>query len=222
MINIVIPMAGRGQRFKDAGYTTWKPYLPIPPRDIPMISAVMENVRPVEPHSMILLTPEKVGKTEGAACTVLKAKPLIDNMEELVIVNSDQLVSFSIDGFLADARKLKADGSIIVFPAKDDRWSFAKVNRDTRLVSKVAEKERISSWATAGIYYFRHGYEFVKAAEKMIRDDKRVNGEFYVCPVYNELIAAGARIFGYKRTEWEMHGLGVPDDYKAYCDSVGS
>ena len=53
MINVVIPMAGRGSRFTAAGYTIPKPLIEIDGR--PMIELVTENVRPAEAHRFIYI-----------------------------------------------------------------------------------------------------------------------------------------------------------------------
>ena len=60
-------------------------------------------------------------------------------------------------------------------------------------VSEVVEKQVVSNEATVGIYNFRRGKDFVRAAETMIAKSLRVNGEFYVAPAYNELIAEHAK-----------------------------
>jgi hypothetical protein len=81
-------------------------------------------------------------------------------------------------------------------------------------VAEVIEKKVVSNEATVGIYNYRFGSDFVRAADLMIKNDLRVNNEFYVAPVYNQLIAEGKRILT-KATGREydgMFGLGVPDD----------
>jgi hypothetical protein len=50
----------------------------------------------------------------------------------------------------------------------------------------------------------------------MIRKDDRVNGEFYVCPTFNELVAAGADVYIHEIEAYEMHGLGTPEDLAVY------
>ena len=48
----------------------------------------------------------------------------------------------------------------------------------------------------------------------MIEKDIRTNGEFYVCPVFNELIGDGKRVYTYPVAE--MKGLGTPEDLENY------
>jgi hypothetical protein len=50
----------------------------------------------------------------------------------------------------------------------------------------------------------------------MIEHDARVNGEFYVCPVFNELIAEGGVVRTYEIDPGQMHGIGTPEDLEAF------
>ena len=151
--------------------------------------------------------------TEGTACTVLLARKTFDNDNPLMVANSDQLVDFEVADYLQDCRDRGLDGSILVFrdPARDPKWSFARLD-DEGLVQEVAEKKAISDLATVGIYLFARGRDFISAAADMIANNDRVNGEFYTCPIYNYMIANGARIGVYEVPMDAMSGLGTPDD----------
>ena len=234
MLSIVIPMAGAGSRFASAGYTDPKPLVRV--HGVPMIRLVIDNLTPKEEHQFIFICQqahlrayglgEKLrrwapgcavvplqGLTEGAACTVLRAKSLIDNDDELMIANSDQYVDVDINDYLAAMRVRKLDGQIMTMKANDPKWSFIG-RSDLGYVSMVVEKAVISDEATTGIYNFKHGRDFVAAAESMIRNELRVNGEFYVAPAYNLLIRKGVKV-GYFNIGSEgrgMYGLGTPDD----------
>lgn len=234
MLNIVVPMAGRGSRFADAGYTDPKPLIPI--HGVPMIALVAANLRPMRDHRFIFicqrdhhgrydlgtLLPQLVtncevvqidGVTDGAACTVLTAQGLIDDDQPLMIANSDQYVDIDIDTYLRHQDDDSLDGLIMTMTADDPKWSFVGLD-DQGLVSRVVEKQVISNEATVGIYNFACGSDFVRAANAMIDADERVNGEFYVAPVYNRLIAGGSRIGIYSVGSENdgMFGLGIPTD----------
>ena len=109
------------------------------------------------------------------------------------------------------------DGLIMTMQATDPKWSFAAIDGQ-RMVTRVAEKEPISTHATVGIYNFRRGADFVRAADDMIAGDLRVNNEFYVAPVYNQLIGQGAKIgiFDIGAEGSGMYGLGIPADLDAF------
>jgi dTDP-glucose pyrophosphorylase len=238
-INIVIPMAGLGSRFATAGYTTPKPLILI--HGVPMIKAVVRNLTPVkgECHFTFLVLREHVNSysvdqelqllapgcsvipvdqvTEGAACTVLLAREVIDNDWPMMIANSDQFVDIDIDRYLIDLDSRNLDGLIMTFRNDHPKWSYCRMNQDGT-VAEVVEKQVVSNEATVGIYNFRRGCDFVSAADHMILANKRVNGEFYVAPVYNELIAAGGRVgvFNIGEEGVRMHGLGTPDDLEKF------
>ncbi len=238
MLNIVLPIAGRGSRFAVAGYQQPKPLIPV--HGEPMIAAVVRNVRPQSAHRFIFvaladhlahagmreaLTLAAPGcvivpvdrVTEGAACTVLLAKEFINSDDPLMLANSDQWVDLDIDDYLAAMGRQRADGLIMTMEADDPKWSFVGLDRNN-FVTRVVEKEVISDEATVGIYNFRRGSDFVCAAERMIAKNLRVNNEFYVAPVYNEMIADGARIAIYNvgREGDGMYGLGIPSDLEEF------
>lgn len=234
MLNIVVPMAGLGSRFAKAGYALPKPLIEV--HGIPMIQLVINNITPARPHRFIFICQnahidqfdlrrklahwapgtETIGidgVTEGAACTVLLARDMIDSGDALMIANSDQFVDCSIDAYLGDLDARRLDGLIMTMWADDPKWSYAALDGNG-MATEVVEKRVISNHATVGIYNFSRGADFVAAADAMIEADQRVNGEFYVAPVYNQMIAGGARIGVHDigREAAGMYGLGIPAD----------
>jgi len=245
MLQIVIPMAGKGQRFLDAGFTDPKPFIKIGNK--PMIQRVVENLIPYEPHRFIFLARREHEKyikqhmsfatdiiyvdevTEGAACTVLLAKELIDNhLDPLIIANGDQMCKWNDNNQIVNDEEdcvywkesnniqdminyfvtNNYDAGIATFNDNHPRWSYVKVGLGGD-VCEVAEKKVISNDATVGVYYFSAGSLFVRNAEEMIRLNKRVNNEFYVCPVFNEFVEQLS--VGIYPVD-QMFGLGTPED----------
>ena len=243
MLNIVIPIAGRGSRFVEEGYELPKPLILV--HNIPMIQVVCNNLKPICDHRFIFLClKEHIDKyqinnrlreleptceivvvesvTAGAACTVLLAEEHINNDDSLMIANGDQLVDIDINDYLSASRDLSYDGFIMTMWADHPKWSYLRLNENNK-ITEVVEKQVISNEATVGIYNYTHGHYFVKAAMKMIQKDLRVNNEFYVAPAYNELIQDGYNI-GYYNVGIEyddMHGLGTPIDLKHYLNHKG-
>jgi HAD superfamily hydrolase (TIGR01509 family) len=234
-LNVLIPMAGAGSRFAQAGYTFPKPLIQV--KDKPMIQLVVENLGLDANYIFIvqkehrekynldtmltLISPgckiiEVDGITEGAACTALLAKEHINNDDPLFFANSDQFVEWDPIEFMYSMQETNADGGILTFHSTHPKWSFAKVN-SLGLVDKVAEKNPISSNATVGFYYWKKGSDFVTYAEQMINKDIRVNNEFYVCPVFNEAIADGKKIRIKEISK--MWGLGTPEDLNYFLQN---
>lgn len=237
-LNIVMPMAGRGRRFEEAGFRDPKPLIPI--HGVPMTRVVIENLRPIRPHRFIFLVLREHieryaidarlrqwspgcqvipvdGVTEGAACTVLLARELIDNQRPLMIANCDQWVDVGIEAYLRTMEQEEADGLIMTMWADDPKWSYVRFGAGQR-VTEVVEKQVVSNEATVGIYNFKHGSDFVRAADEMIAANLRVNGEFYVAPTYNRLIERGAKLAVHNvgREYDGMWGVGVPSDLEKF------
>jgi len=232
-MNVLIPMAGAGKRFAEAGYTFPKPLIPI--NDKPMIQWVVENLN-IDARFIFICQKEHLqryalgallnlvapgckiveidGITEGAACTTLLAKELIDNDRPLLLANSDQFVAdFNSNQFMYSMVADEIDGGLLAFESTHPKWSFARLGNDG-FVAEVAEKKPISNIATVGIYYWKKGSDYVKYAEQMIAKNIRVNNEFYVCPVFNEAIRDGKKIKILKIKE--MWGLGTPEDLEKF------
>ena len=231
-MNVLIPMAGAGSRFAKAGYSFPKPLIDVNGK--PMIQTVVENINIDANYIFIvqkehrekynldnmlnLIAPdckivEVDGITEGAACTTLLAEEYIDNDQPLFIANSDQWVGWNSLDFLYKMNELNADGGIVTFKATHPKWSYAAVDNDG-MVTEVAEKNPISDNATVGFYYWKRGEDYVESAKDMIAMQKRVNGEFYVCPVFNQAILMGKKIFAHNVEE--MWGLGTPEDLEKF------
>lgn len=239
VLNIVIPMAGKGSRFQEAGYTFPKPLIDVNGKT--MIEVVINNLRPACDHRFIFICQKEHyekydlyhilqnatnnkfevvtinGITEGAACTVLTASQYINNDDDLLIANSDQFIGMDINDFITEARQGNKDGLIMTFLASHPKWSYARVDEQGRVL-EVAEKKVISNQATVGIYYFKKGSDFVTAAQSMIHKNIRYNNEFYVCPVYNEMILADKHIFTSQINQEVMHGLGTPEDLNKFLE----
>jgi dTDP-glucose pyrophosphorylase len=231
-LNILIPMAGAGSRFEQAGYTFPKPLIDINGK--PMIQVVVDNIN-IEANYIFVVRKEHRNKynldsllnliapnckivevdkiTEGAACTTLLAKQFINNNNPLLMANSDQFVEWDSNEFMYKMIEQKVDCGILSFKSTHPKWSFVKID-ESGYATEVAEKKPISDIATVGIYYWNKGSDYVKYAEQMINKNIRVNNEFYVCPVFNEAIKDHKKIktFNIKK----MLGLGTPEDLQYF------
>ena len=231
-LRILIPMAGKGSRFSEQGYVFPKPLVEINKK--PMIQVVIENLsidceyiflvqkehiekynidkmlNLIEPNCKII---ELDGITEGAACTTLLAKDLINDERPLLIANSDQYIEWDPNEIMYSFINKEVDGGILTFESTHPKWSYARTD-ETGYVVEVAEKNPISNNATVGIYYWSKGSDYVKYAENMINKNIRVNNEFYVCPVYNEAIEDNKKII-LENVE-SMWGIGTPEDLEVF------
>ncbi len=182
--------------------------------------------------------------TDGAACTVLLAGHFIDSSDPLIIANSDQIATWNdmskvvwardegdvvrwqesdnIQDMINSAVLCGFDATMATFHATHPKWSYAKVDPTSGYVKEVAEKKVISNHATVGVYWYRHGMDFVKAAKQMMTKNIRTNDEFYVCPVFNEMIALHKHVGIYPIHS--MSGMGTPEDlveFEKLCEKNG-
>ncbi len=235
-MSVLLPMAGRGARFlghdKDI-----KPLITVRDR-WPMIQVVVRNLniqgrhifvcqeQHVEKYALRKWLPTLVdgevhvvthdGPTACALDSTLLAESLIDNEESLLIANSDQFVEADLQQFYYRMMNHAIDGGILSFTLTngDPKWSYAAVD-EAGYVVEVAEKKAISTHATVGVYFWKRGRDYVKYAKEMrARPECKVNGEFYVAPVYNFAIRDGAKIVLFDITK--MWGLGVPEDLRYF------
>jgi len=233
-MNIIIPMAGEGVRFKEAGYTEPKPLIRV--LGVPMIQAAVESldlegnwifiVRTEQEELCDLLHFIRPGckviqvdhLTEGPACTVLLARKFIDNNEPLITANVDQIMNWEGQLFQTFTSLMNFDGVVVTYTAYTKKNSYAGVD-ETGCITRIVEKEVISQYSLNGIHYWRHGSDFVRSADRMIAANRRTNGEFYIGPTYNELIHEGKTIVPYHIENNQHWAIGTPEDLKKYEDS---
>ena len=229
-INIIIPMAGKGQRFINAGYTTPKPLLKL--GNTLVIKYIIDTMRitncqfifivrqdhcdeyeldkkllEIEPNAKIL----KINQmTEGAICTVLLAKEYFNDDTPVIIKDCDQIINWNPEHFLEFVLRNNADGAVVTIHTDRPNYSFSRVDSKGRVI-ETAEKSVISNYGHTGIYFFSKGKELIDYAEKMIAKNIRVNNEFYTAPVYNQYIQDGNLILIYPVAE--MFQLGTPEEF---------
>jgi dTDP-glucose pyrophosphorylase len=238
-MNIVIPIAGKGSRFLDEAHRNpeyGKPKPLINLRGQIMMKWALSSYPLNEDDKLIFIVrqdhidefhiDEELKKVfgesikvlvqttplRGMADTVLITKEFIDNEEPLLITDADHYIEG--ESIFKEIEKSKdIDGVIPIFYANHPKWSYSKTDEEGRVI-EVAEKMQISRNAHVGSYYFSKGRDYVWAAEEMIDEGDRTNGEFYVAPVYNYLVRRGKNI-RLVRPKF-MHGLGIPKDVERF------
>ena len=235
MINVLIPMAGAGSRFQEEGYKLPKPLIDVCGK--PMIERVINslNSKNLDINFIFLALKEHLdmgladyidGKgdvvvvdklTEGAACTVLLAEHLIDNEDSLVIANCDQYLQWDFADYIKFSKSF--DGCLVTFNSTNPHHSYVRCRKG--IVTDVAEKIVISDKASAGIYYFKRGSDYIKSSHRMIEKNIRTNNEFYICPVYNELLELPKRVVSiYEIDVNNKHMLGTPQELRIFLDKI--
>jgi NDP-sugar pyrophosphorylase family protein len=235
LLNIVVPMAGRGSRFAGAEYGMPKPLIEVFPGKR-MIDYVIDYLTLPEPHRFIFICLGEHdrafnfkslfrGKTSdheiivaesltaGPAASALLAERFIENDEQLLVAYCDMFLTIDMAHFLKWNRRCGADGSVIVYPSTNPMNSYAAIDANGR-VARTAEKVVISDTATAGLYYFRRGRDFVSAARMILANQRDRRVEVFVSVCFNELIRRGQAVFAYPIRHDEQIEMGTPDDLR--------
>ncbi len=220
-------MAEEGNRFKNEGYSIPKQLVNI--FDKTMIEWSM-NCIDYEDYKIIFIVREEHIKnynidiflknkfgddceiistnktTEGTVSTCLMAEEYIDNDLPLLITTLDvffepKLIFQSL--FTSD------DGTILIFDSENESYSYSLIGDDGYVI-KTEEKKLISNNASVGIYHFSNSSIFLKYAKLLIKNNIRINNEFYICPIYNLLIKDGLKIKTKKVKT--VNPLGTPEE----------
>jgi NDP-sugar pyrophosphorylase family protein len=235
-LKLIMPMAGEGSRFREQGYESPKPLIDVLGK--PMFVRTIESIGLEFDDYIFIVRKEHNVKnsvleyypdakvveldalTEGAACSVATADPYIDSTDSVCICNCDQFFEWNSLEFENHKHN---DGVILLFhdTARDPKWSFAAYEPQSERIFKVAEKDPISEYATAGLYYWRSWDVYMKSLELMMAANDRTNNEFYLCPTYNHTLRLqNTTISGIMIDE--MHGVGTPEDLTEYLESINN
>ena len=174
-------------------------------------------IRLIDPGAVVVEVPES---TAGATCTALLAIEQIREGHPLLIVNGDIVIDRDPMEFVSDFTARSLDGGVVIFDGIHPRWSYVRLNED-RLVVETAEKRPISRHATAGVYWFARGEDFVRAASAMMLKNAAVDGSFYIAPVFNELVLLQKSIGVASIRSSEYHSLKDPLDARKYETTLG-
>ena len=235
-MQIIIPMAGLGERFTSEGYTEPKPLIKI--NGLTMIELVLKSLMingrfifVVRPELDINLVHSVIKKTvreyefviteeltEGPACSVLLCENKLNKEDELIVANCDQIMDWNSSSFLNTARK--NDGTVVTYYSQTPKNSYARLNKFNK-VTEIKEKEVISNISLNGIHYWRKAKFFLESAHKMIdANDRAPNGEFYVGPTYNYMISEGFSVGIYHIPKDHHHPVGTPTDLQRYLKNA--
>lgn len=242
-LQILMPMGGLGQRFRDAGINIPKPLIDV--NGIPMFKKALaaydqyegekrhifvirkdtddeyslaQQILEILPNAKIKVLDHN---TRGAVETCLVAEDFIDPTLPLVIMDCD--ISFDAGNYFDLIHQAidqgSYDGLLLSFDSTDPRYSFAEVN-DVDIVVRTAEKVAISHNALMGAYFFTEARSFLEAAhELMTRNISAEMKEYYVSLIYNILIEEHKKIGLAKGT---FYCFGTPEELNDYLSSFSS
>lgn len=236
-MNFIIPMAGLGSRFTEAGYDLPKYLLEAHgatllewsvnslPLDLATVIVFVGMRSHNEEHQVENFIQRLYSQydlcfvwldepTRGQSETVVKATEYLDPSLPLVIFNID--TAFRSNDLRKKLSENVAASVIGCFNSCENRFSYAHIGTNGD-VDVVREKEVISDYALTGFYHFRTAEIFLQVANATIKGKKMEKGEYYVAPLYNDCIAMGERV---TLDHCDAHCiLGTPQEYEAFRNS---
>ena len=238
-MNIVIPMAGRGERFTKEGFVKPKPLIEI--NNKTMIEYALDSLNldgryifivykysdeSINTKLINILNKTKPGCeiiqidyiTSGPASSALLAKELIDNDQELIITNCDQIMKWDSSKFINFINNSDKDGLVVTYNSDTDKNSYIKIDTNG-LGTELSEKKVISNLSLNGIHFWKKGKYFVKSTLSMISKDIRVNNEFYISMTYNQMIESGLKVGNYHIDSKHHYAVGTPEDLKKFLEN---
>jgi NDP-sugar pyrophosphorylase family protein len=238
---LIMPMAGRGSRFTKFGEPIPKPFIMVNGKHMfaRSLSSVPKGsytkvifILLKEHHHQYdfenLLAHYEITKyeivcldevTEGQLCTVNAASCLINKQEDILVIACDTYIDSDI---ILDikSKPLECDGIISVIKQDGNHWSFAKFDESNNVL-EVAEKNRISEYASTGIYYFTFGSDFCEFAAAVIKRNERVAGEFYIMLVYKYMLEIGKKLkVSFAKQMWDMGNPEAKFIYESYLNDL--
>lgn len=242
-MQVIIPMSGQGQRFKDAGYKELKPLIKIHNQSI--VEHIIDNFSPEddfificnEEHltstpmqeilekkvlnaKIIAIKPHKLGPVYA----VLQAFKAIKDDEPCVVNYCDFNWHWDYEDFKKTMQETAVDGSIICYknfhPHLIGENLYASVNTDSdNNMIEIKEKfsfteEKMDSFQSSGTYYFKKGSYVKKYFQKMYDTKKTINNEYYVSMIYNYLKKDNLKVNVYEIPYFCQWG--TPEDFEEY------
>lgn len=246
-MQIVIPMAGEGRRFVEAGYKTPKPLIPISGKPMAIRAAlslpaasryifivqekhvkdhnISSALKAEIPNSIVIETPSV---TMGQACSASLALPYLNLSEPVTVAACDNSHVYNQHDF--EMRLCDTAFSCIVWTYRNDprvernpkAYGWARVLDDGISIHSISCKIPISNepkndHAISGCFTFRKAEFLQMAIDYIIVNSMSTNGEFYLDSAPNALKALGRQSCTFEVQQYL--GWGTPEEYLTFIQS---
>ena len=241
-MQIVVPMAGFGQRFIQAGYEDHKALIEVEGK--PIIEHVL-SLFPGESNILLICNQhqlkdktfsEAVNKLSrhirvtaiephrlGPVFTLLEASKDISLNEEVIVNYCDFSVDWDYADFLKRVRASGAEGAMSAYrgfhPHMLGSNYYAFIREKNQYLLEIKEKqpftdEPMNEYASTGTYYFRKGQDLIQYCRALYQAKNSTNGEYYLSMVYNLMVAECKPVLIYEVQH--MLQWGTPEDLEEY------
>jgi NDP-sugar pyrophosphorylase family protein len=240
-MQLIIPAAGLGSRFKGSSYRLPKPLISV--YGIPMLSLAAMNLLTEDVTNLVIVTRSEISEmpefrkaieiipipvviknvdyvTDGPADTVKLAAELLHTDGPVTVANCDQFIDFQVSEYYSLLQSKQLGGLILTMQDNDPKWSYVRCNDEGNVI-EIKEKVVISNEATVGVYSFASREVMLSAFQEMWEAEDKTNNEYYVAPSFNYIIKNGGTVgkLSVGPISAAMYGLGIPEDLDAFTSS---
>ncbi|MDQ3715319.1 MAG: NTP transferase domain-containing protein [Actinomycetota bacterium] len=238
MTTVVVTMAGRSQRFRDAGYDAPKFTIEVHGRTLfewslrslwswltlDDVHLILVSRREDAAQGFVRRRCEAFGiaswslveldhTTDGQATSVLAALPQVVDLDAALLIYN---IDTHVDPAVLSADRVRGDGWLPCFPGRGAAWSFARADQDGRVL-EVREKQRISDDATIGLYWFRSFRLYENLYAQASQAGRGLHaGERYIAPLYDDLVRRGGTVYLERLPYEAVVPLGTPAEVEAF------
>lgn len=237
-MNIIIPIGGRGERFKNEGYIKAKPMIEI--FEKPMILYVLDNLSINKDDTVYIIYNTKLEKddfvrviknsypfinlialiqdTRGAAETLyLGLYNIINNTNKNIILDCDTIYYEDIINIY---RNSTHNNAIFYSKKENEKPIYSYIEMHNNKVTNIKEKEKISNNANTGAYCFENINILCNYCKYILENDITFNNEPYTSCVINEMIKDNIIFYGIEIIDSSIMSLGTPSDVEKYINNT--
>ena len=241
-MNVIIPLCGKGMRFKKNGYNLPKPLIKI--FDKEMIFYVLDNIK-IEIIDQIFIIYRndldynnfsEIVKNRYPNINLIKvthdtcgaAETINIGINEIKKSNSNYLKKC----LLLDCDTFYTENIIEIFKNQNNNAVSYTLNTeikpiysyicldDNLTITQIIEKNKISHNACTGIYYFKDINELCNYSKKVIENNIKCEGEAYTSCIISEMIKDNHIFKGIELNNKNVFNLGTPEQIKNYIDQT--
>jgi beta-phosphoglucomutase-like phosphatase (HAD superfamily) len=241
-MNIIIPVGGKGERFKNAGYIKSKPLIDI--FEKPMIFYVLDNLN-INTDDTIYIIYNTILEKENFSQIVKTKYPFVNLLplpkdtsgaaETLYLglhniihsINSkNKNIVLDCDTFykedIIDIYRTSKYNNVVFYSIKENEkpvYSYIKLDEHAKIID-IKEKNKISNNANTGAYCFENLETLCKYCKYILDNNIVFNNEPYTSCVINEMLTNGVDFYGIELNDNSIVSLGTPSDVKEYLDNT--
>lgn len=235
---IIIPLGGKGERFRKNGYTTPKALINVFGK--PIIFWLLDSLKDLNKDTTTIYIPynkeyefyrleslliksfpeinfkflclEK--DTDGAAETINIALKNIDLEDQSIIcLDSDNFYKFNI------VEKWNEQNSVFTFTDENTNPIYSYIQLEDENIIDIVEKQKISNYACTGAYGFESYKTLLFYTEKILANDIREKNEFYTSVVIKEMIKDNIQFSNINIHQNDYICLGTPLQLKHFYNN---